>query len=320
MATRAEHPQTPLRRRSRAAHPPDRRVYPIFPYGLFTPQDVQKFADEASVTDPRLKLRITSDLDLIRAAQQLHMAFDWAIRCDQYDQWNREPERRRRWFQSISTHANALIEALDLTPAECRDTTRLLGPGFRIPSIVDFRTLTDGMAEVRPPLPGEIDRLTRLAWRESDVHNDADDFDATGKKCPYRGRASFLIDRLPRTLALLAALAEYRHEQVDREPHRRGEKPDQLRRQLFRSLAGAHHAIFACKPRTRDKIGEPRLGSISWARVVIEDASRKIEAKRVADEAEPTEEAELAEAALLTKAARLAEAAKYVAELRVIAR
>jgi hypothetical protein len=283
------------RKRNRAACLPSRNVFAIVPLWLFTPQDIQKFADEASVKDPGLNLKIASDAALVRATQDLRMAFDWAIRCDQIVQWSSEPERARRWYQRIATHVNGLIEALCLSSAECLDATNPLKPGYGIPSIADFRQSIDCMTGVRPALPDKIDQLTRLAWQESGVRDDADDTNAGGK-CTYRQRASFLIDRLPRTLALLLPLAEHHYELVDREPRRRGEQPDQLRRQLFKFLPGAHEATFGCKPRTRDKIGMARLGSVKWAKAVIEDASRKIEATRPA------------------------EAAKYVNALRVVAR
>jgi hypothetical protein len=151
------------------------------------------------------------------------------------------------------------------------------------------------MAELRPPLPDHIDRLTRLAWQESEVGDDADGIDAAGK-CQYRKRASFLVDRLPRTLALIVALAEHHNKLADQEPRRRGEQPDQLRRQLFKILAAVHETIFGRKPRTRDKVGKPRLGSVRWAKVLIENASSKIDATGSA------------------------EGAKYVKALRAIAR
>jgi hypothetical protein len=243
------------------------------PVSLFTPKDIQRFADEASATDPRLKLKITSDEAFFQATQDLRTAFDWAIQCDQIEQQQSSP-RARQWHRRIAKRAKDLMEALDLIPSECMDTTTPQPPGYRIPGIAHFRHAIDYMAGLRPPLPREIDRLTRLAWQESEVGDDADDIDAAGK-CQSRRRASFLLDRSPRTLALLVALAEYL---ADQEPRRRGERPDQLRRQLFMMLAAVHETIFGCRPRTRDTVGKPRLGSVKWARVLIEDACNKIDA------------------------------------------
>jgi hypothetical protein len=263
------------------------------PVSLFTPEDIQRFADEASATDPRLKLKITSDEAFFRATQDLRMAFDWAIQCDQIEQQqSSQPERARQWHQRVAKRAKDLMEALDLTPSNFIDNTTR---GYPIPTIDRFRYPIDYMAGLRPPLPPEIDRLTRLAWQESEAGDDGDDIDAAGK-CQYRRRASFLVDRLPRTLALVVALAEHHNKLADQKPRRRGERPDELRRQLFMRLAAVHETIFGGRPRTRDTVGKPRLGSVKWARVLIEDASSKI------------------------NATGSAAGAKYVAALRAIAR
>jgi hypothetical protein len=262
---------------------------------LFTALDVKRLSDEARIVDPGLKPIITSQLDLIRAAQLLYTAFDWAIRCEQMEHWFSEPDRIRAWYRHIKERAYLLMQALDLSPAKCRDTTRLLDSGFYIPSIADFRLLIDNMIGIRPPLPDEIDRLCRLACKESELNVKVADIDPSGK-CPYRQQASFQIDRLPRTLALLAELAEYNEKQVDSASPGRGRRPDQLRRQLFKGLACAHEKIFGRKPRTRNKLGQPRLGSIKWARLIIDHAIQGI--------ADPAAK----------------EAVRYVARLRAISR
>ena len=86
-------------------------------------------------------------------------------------------------------------------------------------------------------------------------------------------RASFLVDRLPRTIALVSALARLQLEQLEHRPQGHPNQFDIFGRELFKLLAGAHEAIYGCKPLTRIKSGETIGGSIDWAKAVIRRAA-----------------------------------------------
>jgi len=117
--------------------------------------------------------------------------------------------------------------------------------------------------------------LSQVAWNERGSEADGDGIDAEGR-CQYRGRASFLVNRLPRTVALVSALARLHAEQLKHRHRAPSSQSDVLGRELFKSLAEAHATIFGCKPFTRIKSGETIGGSIDWARSVIRHAADAI--------------------------------------------
>jgi hypothetical protein len=260
--------------RSRAARSPDFGFTTSLIPGLFTVEDVGRLTAEAAAKDRNLQPRSLTDAELLSIAQHLRHAFQWAMDSDQMQQWSSEPERARRWHERIASRAHSLLEALDLDPDECGDAAKEL-PASKMPSITTFRLFTDGRVGACPVFPDHPDRLARVVWDEAERLL-GDGIDATGH-CLYRARASFLIDRLPRTLALLAAIARWQVAQSGKRGGRRGDHPDRLAGELFKQLAAVHELIFRGKPATRGKTGRPIGGSIGWARAVIRHAADRID-------------------------------------------
>ena len=129
-----------------------------------------------------------------------------------------------------------------------------------------------------------------------------------------------MIDRLPRTVALVSLLARWQLAQLERRPRGRARQTDLLGRELFKLLASAHEAIYGCKPLTRIKSGETIGGSIDWARAVMRHAADTIEASpypapfRANENAEGSAEQE---AQYVARARKIA--APYVVRFRGIA-
>jgi hypothetical protein len=263
--------------RSRAARHPDYQMPHIVPLWLFTENDVHRLSAEAAQRNPALHLRQASDAETIRITQHLRHAFDWAIQCDKMQEWNGEPQRRRRWYEQVARQADGLLKALSLSPEEWKDPTKGW-KGTSIPVAIDeFRQSVDRMVGARPDLPDQPDALSRVAWDENGSQLEANGLDAEGH-CQYRKRASFLIDRLPRTVALVSLLARWQLAQLERRPRGRASQSDLLGRELFKFLANGHEEIYGCKPLTRIKSGETIGGSIDWARAIMRHAAHAIDA------------------------------------------
>ncbi len=303
--------------RSRAGRVPDYRMAAIVPIWLFSLDDVRRLSDETAGLDRRLRVKPATDLELTRIAQHLRHAFDWAVQCDHMQKWRAEPQRVRRWYEQVARHADGLLEVLNLNPEECLDTTKPLREGFYLPAIAEFRGFLDVMARRRPGLPDELDRLSRVAWEEAGAHAEGDGIDAEGY-CQYRARASFLIDRLPRTLALLGAMANWQEQKLKQQPSGFTSQSDLVGRELFKALAGAHEAIFECKPVTRGKTGDSIGGSIAWARSIIRHAADAIEASPYPAPFRINEDTDASQEAQYVAQAR-AIAAPYVVRFRGLA-
>jgi len=260
------------RKRSRAARLPNHKLL-ILPVWLFGPLDIVQLADQAHKADKRLKCPAVSEERLVRCAQLLDFIFTWALQCAQMYDEDKEPEALAQGYRQIAEAAHVLLGVLGLNPEQYRATAKELPYELRGGGVVidGFRQLLDVMVGARPGLEPELDALSRLAWSE---HRAAGDDLDTEERCVYRQHASFLIGRLPRTLALLAAMAEQRAKRVPRRG--RGKAPDYLGKELFCGLAGAHEAIFGSKPLTRSKTGNVIGGSISWAKVLIQQVADRI--------------------------------------------
>ena len=305
------------RQRSRAAAVPERRLVAIVPMSLISPDDLRRISADAAERDHRLQIRAASDEKWEQIALDLHFGFDGAVNCEETRKWEAEPAKARNWYTQVAARADGLLEALNMSrdqvagpagPAreKCRDASER---GLLLPAIADFRGLVDCMSRRRPELPVELDRLSRVAYEEDGASAEGDGIDAEGH-CQYRARASFLIDRLPRTVALLAELAEWQLQRLQ-QPSGSG-KPFALAAcELFKALAGAHKAIFGCKPRTRNKVGDPLGGSIDWAKAVIRHAADAIETSPRSVPFRASEAQILAESRLI--------AAPYVAWCRELA-
>ena len=263
--------------RSRAARHPDYQMPHIVPLWLFTENDVHRLSSEAAQRNPALHLRQASGAEMIRIAQHLRQAFGWAIQCDKMQEWEGEPQRRRRWYEHVARQADGLLNALSLSPEEWKDPTKEWKRTSVPVAIDEFRQSVDRMVGARPDLPDQLDALSRVAWDEGGSELEGNGLDAEGH-CQYRKRASFLIDRLPRTVALVSLLARWQLAQLERRPRGRARQTDLLGRELFKLLASAHEAIYGCKPLTRIKSGETIGGSIDWARAVMRHAANTIEA------------------------------------------
>jgi hypothetical protein len=243
---------------------------------LFAPEDVSDLADVGAAKDRKLRPRPLTDEEAWGIVQHLHQAFEWAMECDQKQKLSSEPERERRWYRGVARRARGLLEALDLNPDELNDSTKLLRPTCEALGINMFRVHLDGLGRGRLPLPEHLDRLSKVVWDEAGAQIEGAGVDENGH-CRYRAQASFLVSRLPRTLALLAAVAAWQSEQYEKPARRQGDSPDRLSRELFKSLASAHEGIFGCKPSTRGKTGSADGGSINWVRVVIQLGANRIE-------------------------------------------
>jgi hypothetical protein len=255
---------------------------------------------------------------LTQIAQLLRHAFDWAVQCDKMQEWGHEPQRKRRIYEQVTRHADGLLKALALNPEECRDPAMEWKPWAPPPVINEFRRALDRMAGARPDLPEPLDALSRVAW-EGGPKLEGGDLDEEDR-CQYRARASFLIDRLPRTVALVSMLARWQLEQLERRPPGYASQSNLLGRELFKLLAGAHEAIYKSKPLCRIKSGETIGGSIDWAKAVIRHAAGAIEispravpfhADKDADDSAAQEAKFLAQARAI--------AAPYVARFRELA-
>ncbi len=88
--------------RNRAARHPDYQIPLIVPLWLITAEDVWKLSAEAAKQNPALQVRQATDVEMIRVAQHLRQAFDWAIQCDKMQEWEGEPQRKRRWYDASS--------------------------------------------------------------------------------------------------------------------------------------------------------------------------------------------------------------------------
>lgn len=297
--------------RSRAARPPDYQMPLIIPLWLFTDKDVRRLSAEAAQRNPALQLRQASDVETIRIAQHLHHAFDWAVQCDKMQEWEGEPQRRRRWYEQVARQADGLLKALSLSPEECKDPTKEWKRTSIPVAIHEFRQSLDRMVGARPDLPDQLDAFSRVAWDEDGSKLEGNGLDAEGH-CQYRERASFLIDRLPRTVALVSLVARWQLEQLERRPRGYASQTDLFGRELFKLLAGAHGAIYKSKPLTRIKSGETIGGSIDWARAVIRHAAHAIDASPYPAPFRANGDAE-------TSAAPAAQEAQYVAQARTMA-
>jgi hypothetical protein len=262
--------------RIRTAALPDYQIPLIVPLSLFTTEDAWRLSAEAANQNPALQLRRASDTESIQITQLLRRAFEWAIHSDKWQEWEGEPQRKRRWYEKVERHADNLLRALDLVPEECRDPAKHWKPWSVPLAIHEFRQSLDRMASARPDLPDQLDALSRVVWDEQRSKAEGDGVDAEGR-CQYRRRASFLVDRLPRTVALVSALARLQLEQIEHRPRGHPNQFDIFGRELFKLLAGAHEAIYGCKPLTRIKSGETIGGSIDWAKAVICHAADAME-------------------------------------------
>jgi hypothetical protein len=267
MVKMSKRKDTPAR--SRAAHRPDAHLRSVVPVDLFSKHDVQALAVQAKASDQALH-QTPTDAVAAEAALLLREAFDWAVWCDQRAQRHAEPERERRYYERVAKQCEKLLEALGVDPDACRTAPER---AHDVVALASFRQLVDRMTGSQPPLPDHLDRLCRAAWNDGTARPTDD----TGH-CLYRQQASFLIDRLPRTLELLLALARWRAARLERDPKNRGGRPNRLRGELFMILAGAHGRIFGRKPVTRGKAGLPIGGSITWARAVIRLGADRIRA------------------------------------------
>ncbi len=274
--------------RNRAAHHPDYQIPLIVPLWLITAEDLWKLSAEAAKQNHALQVRQATDVEMIRVAQHLREAFDWAIQCDKMQEWEGEPQRKRRWYMRVTRQADGLLKALAQSPEECKNPTKDWKWKSRPVAIDEFRQLLDRMVGARPDLPDQLDAFSRAAWDERGPEIEGSGVDEEGR-CQYRARASFLIDRLPRTVALVSLLAQWQLEQLEGRPRGRASQSDLFGRELFKSLAGAHEAIFQCRPLTRQKSGTPIGGSIHWAKAVIRHAADAIESLRIPSHSAPTE-------------------------------
>ena len=311
-------------RRNRAARIPDCKFPLIVPMSLFSVDDVRRLSAAGTTQNRALQLQEANDpretpKHLIGIAQVLREAFAWAVQCDKMQESHAEPASQRRWYEQVALHADRLLEALDLDPDQCRDPTKLVQPWTNPRAIHDFRQTLDRMAGARTDLPDQLDKLSQVAWDERAAETGGDGPDAEGR-FQYRARASFLVDRLPRTLALVSELARLEAERFRRRRRGVASQSDLFARELFKFLVIAHEATFGCKPLTRIKSGETIGGSIDWARAVIGHAADGIEAcprptpfrLTSAEEVSPASQAES-----LAQSARMA--APYVARFRELA-
>ncbi len=302
--------------RNRAARHPDYQIPLIVPLWLITAEDVWKLSAEAAKQNPALQVRQATDVEMIRVAQRLHHAFDWAVQCDKMQEWEGEPQRKRRWYVQVARQADGLLKALAQSPEECKNPTKEWKWKSRPVAIDEFRQSLDRMVGARPDLPDRLDAFSRAAWDERGPEIEGSGVDEEGR-CQYRARASFLIDRLPRTVALVSLLARWQLEQLERRPRFYASQADLFGRELFKSLAGAHEAIYKSKPLTRIKSGETIGGSIDWARAVIRHAADAIDASPYPAPFRANGDAETSaakEAQFLAQARTMA--APYVARLR----
>jgi hypothetical protein len=206
---------------------------------VFSPSDVRTISVNAEDRDRTLKVRIDNDLDWTRVAQHLGMAVEFAVRCDAVQQWQADPRRHRKRYERI-----------------VRDVGRL---GQGLP----------------PPV---IHELGQCLIRMMGAHTETNGQDGSGvsRDGQYRPGDAFLIEQTPRTLALLSMLAGSRAHELakSRSLH---DQSDQLTKQLFMQLVGAHGTIFGRSPRTRQKTGTiADGGSIGWARDVLRHAVHSI--------------------------------------------
>jgi hypothetical protein len=307
--------------RSRTASLPNYQIPLIVPISLFTVEDVWRLGAEAAKQNPKLQLQQASDVESVRITQHLRHAFDRAVQCAKMQEWEAEPQRRLRFYEQVARHADGLLTALGLNSDECRDPTKEWKP-WAIPlAIHELRQSLDRMAGARPDLPDQLDALSRVAWDEGGSKLQGDGLDAEGR-CQYRQRASFLIDRLPRSVALLGVLAGWQLEQLKRRPRGYATQSDLFAQELFKLLAGAHEAIYNSKPLTRIKSGETIGGSINWARAVIRRAADAIEACPYPTSPHASEDEDAA--AFATQKGKIlvqcrTVAAPYVARLRELA-
>jgi hypothetical protein len=110
--------------RNRAAHHPDYQIPLIVPLWLITAEDVWKLSAEAAKQNPALQVRQATDVERIRVAQHLHHAFDWAVQCDKMQEWEGEPQRKRRWYVQVARQADGLLKALAQSPEECKNPAK----------------------------------------------------------------------------------------------------------------------------------------------------------------------------------------------------
>ncbi len=201
--------------RHRAAQLPDYRIPLIVPRNLFTTEDVWRLSDEPSIQSPALRRQPASEAESIRITQHLHHAFAWAVQCAKMQEWAGEPKRKQRWYEQVERRADDLLKALDLIPEGCADSTKVQ-PSWSLPvGLQEFCQSLDCMVAARPELPSELDALSRVVWDEGGSKLQGNGPDERGH-CQYRGRASFLVGRLPRTIALLSALARLQSEELKR--------------------------------------------------------------------------------------------------------
>jgi len=308
-------PRTP---RTRAAELAGPRLASLVPVGLFDRYDVQKLADEAAASDPALRRHPLTAEASARAAVILCGAFDNAVWFDQIARGRKEPERERRFYEKLDRLCKELAETLGVSADDARNPARSLGSDNGLAAIEVLRQSVDRMTGTRPPLPDELDRLCRTAWSAAGPEEPERDDDGEGPAL-YRKQTSFLIGRFPATLTLVAALARWRAARLKRAAGKRGGKPDRLRDELFRMMAGAHEMVFGCRPATRAKTGLPTGGSIAWARAVIRWAADRIEASWAGAKPQTATAERSSPGQTAMDAAAGAEAAACVARFRALA-
>ena len=262
--------------RTRAAQLPNCQVPNLIPLWLFTIDDVRRLSTDAAKRNPALQVRQQSDAELTHVAHLLRLAFQWAVQCDKMQEWELEPQRKGRFYEQVARYADGLLRALALNPEEYRAPANAWTRRSVPLAIREFRHSLDRMVGACPELPDQLGALSRVAWDEGGSNFEGSDSDVNGG-CQYRERASFLVDRFPRTVALVSMLACWQLEQLDWRPRGNANQSDLLGRELFELLAGAHEATYESKPLTRIKSGETIGGSIDWARAVIRHAANAIE-------------------------------------------
>jgi hypothetical protein len=255
--------------RSRRARPPRRQIYAIVPPGLFAFEDIHRICAKTEKDDPGLKAKTITQIEMIQILQHLDYTFQVAVLLDQWSKSDGEPERGIRWYRQVSKQASGLLKTLSLNSSEYQETS--------VSGIDDFRNSIDCMMGLGPHLPVKIDHLAKLAALGPTADVSPNETDPAGHH-RLRQEASDLVRRLPGTIALIVALADWKSAQLKQNSHGRGERRDELRHHLFKLLAHAHYLIFGRKPRTRGKDPGNNYGSMKWAKAIVGHACDKIAA------------------------------------------
>ena len=72
-------------------------------------------------------------------------------------EWEGEPQRRRRWDEQVARQADGLLNALSLSPEEWKDPTKEWKRTSVPVAIDEFRQSVDRMVGARPDLPDQLD-------------------------------------------------------------------------------------------------------------------------------------------------------------------